>query len=221
MAGATASLDPRLLGALRRQLEHRRALLDAGARHVGWKVGAGIPEIDELTGGAPVPGHLTSATVHPSGSACETAGARELRAEAEVLIHLARDIADAGDPVVAVVGVAIELVDVARPPHSMEGIVAANVFHRAAVIGGARAGALPPMAPARLWIDGELREIAPVTTDVAAVVGRLAAVLAAVGERLRAGDLILAGSLIHVPVRPGSTIVAAIDGVDRVEARVV
>jgi 2-keto-4-pentenoate hydratase len=211
---ATAPLDPRVLGALRRQLERRRALLEAGARHVGWKVGGAIAEIDELTGGAPVTGYLTSATVRPPGATCDVPGARELRAEAEVLIHVARD------PDVAVVGVAIELVDVARPPHSMAEIVAANVFHRAAVVGGARAGALAPTALARLWIDGELREVAPVTTDVASVVERLATVLAAAGERLRAGDLILAGSLIHVPVRPGSTVVAEIDGVDRVEASV-
>jgi 2-keto-4-pentenoate hydratase len=102
----------------------------------------------------------------------------------------------------------------------MEAIVAENVFHRAAILGSARAGALARGAQARLWVDGQLRETAPVTTDVAATIERTARVLAAVGERLRAGDLILAGSSTHVPVRAGSAIVAEIDGVGRVEARV-
>jgi 2-keto-4-pentenoate hydratase len=94
------------------------------------------------------------------------------------------------------------------------------VFHRAAIVGPARAGALPAAALARLWIDGELRETAPVTTDVGATVARLANVLAALEQPLRAGDLILAGSLIHVPVSAGSSIAADIEGVGRVEATV-
>jgi 2-keto-4-pentenoate hydratase len=212
-----SALHPRLVGALHGQMANRRALLDAGARHVGWKLAGAIAEIDELTHGAPLSGYLTSATVHAHGATCHVPGARALRAETEVLIQL---VGAAGDPAAAVVGVAIELVDVARPPHAMEEIVAANVFHRAAIVGPARAGALPAAAPARLWIDGELRETAPVTTDVGATVARLANVLAALEQPLRAGDLILAGSLIHVPVSAGSSIAAEIEGVGRVEATV-
>ena len=39
-------LHPDLRAALHAQLEHRRAALDAGARHVGWKIGGDIAEID-------------------------------------------------------------------------------------------------------------------------------------------------------------------------------
>jgi len=198
-----------LHSALRAQLARRREQLNAGARHVGWKVGAGIPEL-----GRRAIGYLTSATVFDHGAELEAIGGRELRAEAELLVQVART----GPEPRAVVGVALELVDVARPPFEPEAIVAANVFHRAAVLGRARAGGLAPGACARLWIDGELREIAPVTTDVAETIAHVGGLLKAVGERLRTGDLILAGSLTHVPVRPGSTAVAEIDGIGAVEA---
>jgi hypothetical protein len=80
-----------VIEALRRQLARRRALLDAGAAHVGWKIGGAIAEIDALTAGAPLTGYLTSSTVLPPGAAYDAADARELRAETEVLIQLARN----------------------------------------------------------------------------------------------------------------------------------
>jgi|tagenome__1003787_1003787.scaffolds.fasta_scaffold20679090_2 2-keto-4-pentenoate hydratase len=202
-----------LLAALREQLARRRTQIHQGARHVGWKIAAGIPEIDAVTGGSAAIGSLTSATVFDDGAELEAISGRELRAETELLIQVART----GPDPCGVVGVAIEFVDVARPPCEMEAIVAGNVFHRAAVLGRARAGDLPAAACARLWIDGELREIAPVTTDVAATIAHVAGLLAALGERLLAGDVILAGSLTHVPVRIGSAVAAEIDGVGRVE----
>ena len=39
---------PRLLAAQRVQLAARRTSLHAGSTHVGWKIGAGIPEADAL-----------------------------------------------------------------------------------------------------------------------------------------------------------------------------
>jgi hypothetical protein len=131
---------------------------------------------------------LTSASVFGDGAELDVTGGR---AETALLIQVAR----AEPAPCAVVGVAL-------------------VFDRAAVIGRACAGGLPAAACARLWIDGELRESAPVTTDVAATIAHVAAA----GKRLRAGDLILAGSLTRVPVRPGSTVIAEIDGIGRVEA---
>jgi 2-keto-4-pentenoate hydratase len=205
-----------LLTALRAQHARRRALLNDGARHVGWKIGGGIAEIDAVTGGNSAIGYLTSATVFEDGSSVDGVSGRELRVETELLI----EVAQPGAAACGVVGVAIELVDVARPPCEMEAIVEANVFHRAAVLGRGRSGGLPPAACARVWIDGELREIAPVTTDVPVTIAHVAGLLAAIGERLQAGDLILAGSLTHVPLPEGGAIMAEIDGVGRVHATV-
>jgi 2-keto-4-pentenoate hydratase len=185
-----------VLEALRRQLVRRQALLDAGATHLGWKIGAGIPEVGE-----PVIGYLTSASVLAPGAAHDTAGARELYAETELIVHGAS------------VGVAIELVDTARPPDTMAGIVENNVFHRAAVLGHLRAGALRDGAVARIWVDGELRATGPVTRPP---MERVAELLSALGEQLRPTDAVLAGALTHVPVNAGNEVVAAIDGLDRV-----
>src|SRR5206468_3227713 len=103
-----------------------------------------------------------------------------------------------------------ELVDVARPPHDAAEIIARNVFHLAAALGSHRAPA--PGPEARLWVDGALAEAAPVTTDAAAVIALLHAQLTALGEALRPGDLILSGSLCHVPVSPGAHLAVEIDG---------
>ncbi len=211
-------LHPRVLAALRGQLENRRATLDSGALSVGWKIGGDIAEIDAITGSAPLIGYLTTASLVPAGGVHDPSGARALRAETELLIELARDV-DPGQAVfdsIAGVGVAIELVDVARPPDTMESIVAANVFHRAAVLGEARVTALPRHAQARIWVDGELRETAPATTDALLTVEHVARLLDANGERLHAGDRILAGSLTHVQVAAGSHVAAEIDGLERV-----
>jgi 2-keto-4-pentenoate hydratase len=185
-------MTERVRRALLRQLARRRAVLDGGARHVGWKVGAGIEEV-----GGPVFGYLTSASVVARGGFHDVTGARALRAETELLI----EVREEG----LACGVALELVDTARPPGGMEEIVAENVFHRAVALGERRER---PVS-ARLWVDGALREEVPVGTDPAAVAARLAAQLEACGERLRPGDLILGGSLIHVPVQAGCRLAAA------------
>jgi hypothetical protein len=104
------------------------------------------------------------------------------------------------------------VIQVARAGAEPCGVVGvALVFDGAVVIGRAYAGGLPAGACARLWIDDELVEIAPVTIDVAAAI-------AAAGERVKPGDLLLAGSLMQVPVPAGSAVAAEIDGIGRVEA---
>jgi 2-keto-4-pentenoate hydratase len=192
-------LHPDLRSALQAQLAAWRALLDAGARHVGWKIGGAIGEVDAFTGGAPVVGYLTTSTILADGATHRASGGA-LHAETELLIEDDR------------LGVALELVDTTRRG-GMHEIVAANVFHRAAAL-GETLHATP--GTARLWIDDELRATAPVDTDVDAVRARVHEVLAAVGERLRPGDRVLAGSLIHVPVAPGQHVVAEIEGLGRV-----
>src|SRR3954469_4720746 len=124
---------PRVVVALRTQLESWRATLGEGAARGGWKLAYDIAEIDEVTGGQPVIGYITSATViEPGGT---YAGATPtLRAETELAIEVGEEGGVAG------LGVALELVDVARPPHDLEGIVTGNVFHRGVAFGEVRGG---------------------------------------------------------------------------------
>jgi 2-keto-4-pentenoate hydratase len=208
-----ANLHPTIAAGLAAQLAARRAALDAGARRVGWKLAYGIAEIEELAGEEPVVGHLTSATLLPPGGRYRGASAdRELRVETELAVEVGEGGAIAG------LLVALEVVDVGRPPHGAQALVAANVLHRAVAFGRTRPGAGAPAGPARLLIGGELREEAPVRGDPAAVVATTARLLAAIGERLEPGDRILAGSSCHVPAAPGDAVVAEIAGLGAVAA---
>jgi 2-keto-4-pentenoate hydratase len=182
---------------------------------VGWKIGLGVPEVEELIGAEPIVGHLTTATLLEPGAAYSAAADRELRAETELAIEVADGEAIAG------LAVALELVDVGRPPEGMEGIVAANVFHRAVAFGPTRPGADLGAARARLVIGGEVRDEGPVRGNPEQTVRAVARLLEAVGECLDPGDRILAGSSCHVPAGPGDAVAAEIDGLGRVEAGIV
>src|SRR4051812_35498913 len=151
-----APLHPMIAFGLAAQLATRRAALDAGARRVGWKLAYGIEEIEALAGDEPVIGHLTTATLIEPGGTYRGAGAEGvLRGETE----LAVEVGEGGE--IAGLAVALEVVDVGRPPDSAEGLVAANVLHRAVAFGPTRRGASAPSGRARLLIGGEVREDAP------------------------------------------------------------
>jgi 2-keto-4-pentenoate hydratase len=208
-------LHSTIAAGLAAQLAARQAALDAGARRVGWKLAYGIEEVEAVAGDEPVVGHLTTATlIEPGGSYHGASTDRELRVETELAVEVGEGGAIAG------LAVALEVVDVGRPPHEAQALVAANVLHRAVAFAPTRRGATVPAGPARLLIGGELREEAPVRGDPAAVVAATARLLAAVGERLESGDRILAGSSCHVPAAPGDAVVAEIAGLGAVAATI-
>jgi hypothetical protein len=73
---------PSVLAALEEQLRSWRAALAGGARRVGWKLAYDIAEIEDVIGREPVVGHLTTATLLPSGGAFAAATCRSGRAPA-------------------------------------------------------------------------------------------------------------------------------------------
>jgi 2-keto-4-pentenoate hydratase len=197
-------VDPRLVGALERQLRARRATLAAGARHVGWKLGIGDAE---RIGTGPAVGHLTSASQHEPGGTFAASGAVALHADVELAVELAGDAIGRFAP-------ALELVDLVGD--DAEEIVAANVFHRGFAIGTPA----PPVALegvlGRLLVDGETRAVAPVE-DVHERLAAAADVLAAAGEAMRAGDWVITGSIVQAPVVPGSRVRADLGPLGAVE----
>lgn len=198
-----SAIDPRLVSALRAQLARR----GAGAR-VGWKVGRGDAE---RIGGSIVVGHLTSATLLDRGAVYRKRGGA-LHADAEVALELGDDAAIGG------YRVALELVDLAERGDA-EAIVASNVFHRGVAFGGL-SRARPNGLRGALIVNGELRDAAPIDEDFDDTVQTVARILAAVDERLSAGDRIITGSIVQVAVESGDAVAAEIEGLGRVEVSI-
>jgi 2-keto-4-pentenoate hydratase len=207
---AVSDVDPRLVSALSIQLGQWRAMLGAGAERVGWKLGVGDRE---RIGTGPAIGHLTSATRLEPGAVYRADGVLALHADAEVGLRLRRDVdpdcdgASARDAI-AGFGAALELVDLAAPPDDPHGVVAANVFHRAFAL-----GPLDRLLPrggvdGRLVVNGEVRAAAAASQDFADLVRTVARLLGAVGERLQAGDCLIAGSVVQLPLERGDEVIA-------------
>ena len=187
-------MHPRIVAALRAQLEAR----DPGARRVGWKIARGLAAVEELIGDEPVIGNLTTASQLEDGALYRGPG--PLHADAEVVIEAGTGALAAG----------LELVDLTTP------WVETNVTHRAFAIGPTRHDVRP--GEAALIVNGEVRARAPAEVDVDGTLRAVARWLEAVGEELRSGDLVFAGSVVQVPLVSGDRVVAAIEGLGRVGA---
>ncbi len=201
--------DPRIVRGMQAQLDLRRQRLDDGDKPLGWKVGFAAPALQErLKISGPLVGFLTqNARIEPGGKV-SFAGWSKPVAEPEVAVHIGRDVAAGADretAAAAIAGIspAIEIVDFASPPEDPESILAGNIYQRHVVLGGAgpaRAGSASDGLTCRIIRRG--REFAR-TTDPQAntgewvdIVRHVADVLAAVGERLRAGEIIITGSVV-------------------------
>jgi 2-keto-4-pentenoate hydratase len=205
--------DPRIRAGMGRQLELRRRMIEEGARPIGWKVGFGAPAaMERLATTAPLVGFLTDATVLQSGAAVKIEGWTRPVVEPEVAVHMGADLGEGSDPddvraAIGGLGPAIELADVDLDPLEVEPILAGNVFHRGLVLGQpdyGRAGGRLEGLTARVTSDGfevaTSSDLEALTGNIVSIVGLVADLLTAAGERLRAGDLIITGSVIP-PIR--------------------
>jgi 2-keto-4-pentenoate hydratase len=201
----------------------RRDRLDQGARALGWKVGFGSPAAFELLGtDRPLVGFLTDRSLVDDGATVPVGDWTAPMLEPEIAVHLARDVdGDAShDDVRAAIGglsAAIELADVDVPPADPEPILAGNIYHRHVLLGPVDEGrTTADGVRGRLLRDGV--EIAATDTpeaatgELAEIVRSTAELLAAHGERLRAGDVVITGSIVApVKVGPGETVTAELD----------
>jgi 2-keto-4-pentenoate hydratase len=223
----TALLPTDMVDAMRRQLRRRQAVLDAGADHVGWKMARGIEAVEERIGKGPaLTGYLTSASRVQDGGAFSAGDAAAPRVDCELALEVGADVpAEAtlaeARAALAGVGLALEYVDVAPPPGGLEPAVVENLTHRGYVLGPSLLLAVPVGARAAALVNGEERASTVVEDTAAETLAEAARVLAAAGARLRAGDRIIAGSLVQVAVGPGDTVAVEIEGLDRLTATVV
>ena len=205
------ALDARIAAGMRDQLAARDERLRGGERQIGWKVGFGAPAaMEKLRTDRPLVGHLFEAGLVADGAAVAVGGWATPMLEPEIAVHMARDVTgDASrDDVRAAIGGlsgAIELADLDPPPEDVRAILAGNIFHRHVALGPVDRGrSSADGITARVLIDGD--EVAA-ADDPAALVGELVEVvrltaetLAACGELLRAGEVVITGSM--VPPQP-------------------
>jgi 2-keto-4-pentenoate hydratase len=195
-----------VVGALQEQLGRRDALLRNGARRVGWKLGVGGRE---RIGGHIAVGYLTTASLlgHADSVPLAALNGDELHADAEVCVELGTDLEpDAGPGAVRAAIThcwpALEIVDLAPRAGEPEAVVVENVFHVAVAIGDTSIP-LTSKQEVMVYVNGELKERAPWPTAVVDRVTNAAALVDAVGEKLRAGDRIITGSVIQLAVTAG------------------
>ncbi len=201
--------DPRVAAGMAALLAKRRERIAAGETPVGWKVGFGAKAAMEKLGiTGPLVGFLSDAGRVESGGQVSLAGWTQPLAEPEVAVHMGADLpggATEAEAKAAIAGLsaAIELADLAFAPEDVEAILRGNIYQRHLIAGTpdfSRAGGSVAGLSSRVIRNGA--EVAH-QTDLEANTGRVldivrhvAGVLAHAGERLRAGELIITGSIV-------------------------
>lgn len=225
------SANPSVRDGIRRMLEQRSALLDRGEGIIGWKLGFGAPAWQEkfgLTG--PLVGFLPESRAHRSGATVSCQGWANPVAEPEIAVHLGRDVDDPDRVEEAISGLsaAIELADVAPPSDDIGEVLAGNIYHRALILGDpgpGRAGADLTGMRARVTKNGsevaDTADLETLTGEMIPILGHTAALLGAAGQGLRAGEVVILGSVVPpLPLQPGDVITYELSPLPQITVRV-
>jgi 2-keto-4-pentenoate hydratase len=200
--------NPLIKQGMTAQLATRRARIAAGEMPLGWKVGMGAPaSMQKLGLQAPLVGYLMQRALVLSGSTVSLNGWRTPVAEPEICVRMASDLGANASPEATMASIkeilpAIELADLdpAPTPDNLDAVLAADIFQRHVVLcGNARPGGSVSGLTSRLI---RRDQEAARTGDPEALTGKLidivahvASTLAAFGEKLAAGDVIITGSI--------------------------
>jgi 2-keto-4-pentenoate hydratase len=205
--------DQALGRGMERQFQLRRDLMAQGATPLGWKVGFGSPAaMARLGTSGPLVGFLTSRSLIRSGEVCATAGWKRPLLEPEIAVHIVADLHGTSTDeeiarAMAALSVAIELADLDPETNDPETILSGNIFHRHVVLGRPVPGASVSDDLSVRVTDAAGNELAAID-DPQATTGKLvdvirhtAQVLADHGEVLRAGSVVITGSVVP-PLTP-------------------
>jgi 2-keto-4-pentenoate hydratase len=187
---------------MRALLARRTDELAAGAGGIGWKIGFDTPAIQEHFGlNEAVVGYLTDTRVVEPGTTVSLDGWVAPAVEVELAVRVGDDGA------IAVVGPALELVDLDISFDDIEPVLAGNVCHRGVVFGPEVPDADPLAMAATVSKDGALVAEGRMTKDPSLTVAFVRSYLAAHGGALEPGQRIICGSVVPpVPVAPGDTL---------------
>ena len=228
--------DPRIGRGMSAQLRLRRELLSAGHKPLGWKLAFGGPAaMERLRINAPLVGFLLQSALLPSGSTVAVSNWTKPAAEPELAVHLGKDLPanssrEVAMAAISALGPAIELADVDHPSDDVEGTLARNIYQRHLILGpadSAHAGGLLDGLACRLVRNGsEIANISDppslqaLTGETIDIVRHTANLLAAFGESLQAGQLIIAGSITPpLWVAPGEEVLFQLAPIDSISIR--
>jgi 2-keto-4-pentenoate hydratase len=209
--------DDRIERGMATQLAERRRRIDAGEAPLGWKLGMGVPAAMEKLGtSAPLVGFLNEPARVESGATVQLAGWSTPKLEPEIAVHmgagLGRDASrEDAEAAIAGLGVAIELVDLDAGESDPEKILAADIYQRHVLLGPVRAGASASGVTASILKGGaeaaSADDATAATGDPVELVLHVARTLANAGESLRAGEVVICGSVVPaLDVAAGDTV---------------
>jgi len=204
------------------QLTERRRRIEAGEGSLGWKLGFGVPAaMAKLAIDAPLVGYLLEPALVDDGATVSLEGWANPRLEPEIAVHLGADLPPGAsreqvDAAVAGIGVAIELVDPDPDASDPEAILAADIFQRHVLLGPLQEGARPDGVSARVLQNGEeaaaAADATEVTGDPIDLAGHVATVVGGAGELVRAGEVVICGSVVPaLAVAPGDQVEVQLD----------
>ena len=205
------------------QLTERRRRIEEGEASLGWKLGMGVPAaMAKLGTDAPLVGYLLAPARVDDGGTVSLDGWGTAKLEPEIAVHMGADLAAGAsradaEAAIAGLGPAIELVDLDPSADDPEAILAADIFQRHVLLGPVTEGATAAGTSARALKNGDeaaaTADATEATGDPVDLVLHVANVVGAAGEGLRAGEVVICGSVVPaLDVSAGDTVEVEIDG---------
>ncbi len=199
-----APVDARVTAGMATQLARRNARITSGERPIGWKLGFGTAAaLAKFALPGPLVGYMMEKSLLRSGATADLSGWAKPVAEPEIAVRIAADVSPGDAVSIDAYAPAIELADLHFPPEDVESILAHNIYHRYVVHGDfgevpanfdfATLQATVVRSGARTTVAGDVQAN---TGGVDAILRHCAATLAATGEHLRKGDVIILGSVV-------------------------
>jgi 2-keto-4-pentenoate hydratase len=226
--------DQRVTNGMKAQMSMRHERLSSGARHLGWKVGFSTrAAMERMSITAPLFGFMTDLSLLKSGSVLSIAGWTRAVLEPEVAVHLGSNVPAGADEAqvraaISGLGPAVELADFDPDVQDVEGILACDIFHRHVLLGPVdplHAGGSIAGLQALVFRDGEKVAAglgpADFPGETVVILQALAEALEANGEALRAGDVVISGSLVPpVKVAAGQVLRAENSPLGEIQVRI-
>lgn len=211
--------DPRVIRGMQAQLAHRRKRIAAGEKPLGWKLGFGAPAAQEMLQlSGPLVGYLMQAALLAPGAQVDVTNWIQVVAEPEIGVRLGADLPASADTASAQAAIAslipaIELADLAPPPtqDNIDAVLTGDIYQRHVVLGdasrqGGDTAGLSSHVSRRGMLAAETADPQALTGRIPDLLVHLAGTLAAFGEQLKAGDLVICGSTLPPPlIEPDET----------------